>query len=221
MSDTLTILIGKVQNILGDASATYFTTAICTAAIRQALSEWNLRAPQFAAVTITGVNSQYEYELTDQDSSACEIIDILLRGTDTAQDASKSLDYDEYIEDERVFFRLRTPITTSDTLIVRYTIYHTINGLDSATESTLLAKDDQAMVDGGAFFAIMIRAAARVETINLSQDQSDNYRELAGGFGAMFNQRLSYAIQHRQAAVSEPDTRAWDDGWHTTQWAIK
>lgn len=215
MSDSLTTLIGKVQNILGDASGTYFTTAICTAAIRQALSEWNLRAPRYLATTITGVNSQYEYELTDTATLSCEIIDILLRGTDTAQDLSTSLTFDQYIEDERLWFRLRYPVTTSDTLIARYTQYHTISGLDSAVESTLLAGDDQAMVDGGAFFAIMIRATARVETINLSQDQSDNYRELAGRFESMFAQRLAYATQHRKPAVSEPDTRAWNDQYHT------
>ena len=218
MSDSLTTLIGKVQNILGDASATYFTTAIATAAIRQALSEWNFRAPIFAAVTITGVNDQKVYELTDEDANSCEILDVL---REVVNDDDVSLDYDQYIEDERVFFRLRRPVTTDDTLIVRYTIYHTINGLDSATESTLLAKDDQAMVDGGAFFSIMIRATARVETINLSQDQSDNYRELAGGFGAMFSQRLTYASQRRKSPVSEPDTRKWDDKYHTSQWEMK
>lgn len=211
MSDNLTTLIGKVQNILGDASGTYFTTAICTAAIRQALSEWNLRAPQYLATTVTGVNNQYEYELTDVDITSCEIMDVLLRGTDNAQDISVSLDYDQYIEDERVFFRLRRPITTSDTLIVRYTSYHTINGLDSATDSTLLAKDDQAMVNGGAFYAIMIRATSRIETINLTPDQSDNYREIAGGFAAAFAARLAYATRTRKAAVSEPDQRAWGD----------
>lgn len=215
MSDNLTTLISKVQNILGDSTGTYFNTALCTAAIRQALSEWNLRAPIHAAVTITGVNNQYEYELSDEDANSCEIIDVLLRGTDSAQDLSVSLDFDQYIEDERVFFRLRAPVTTSDTLIVRYALYHTISGLDSATESTLLAKDDQAIVDGGAFFAITIRATARIETINLSQDQSDNYREIAGGYAAAFAQRLAYASRNRKTPVSEPDTRAWNDQYHT------
>lgn len=215
MSDSLTTLIGKVQNILGDASGTYFTTAICTAAIRQALSEWNMRAPQFLAVTITGVNDQYEYELSDQDASSCEMIDVLLRGTDTAQDLNVSLSFDEYIEDERLWFRLRAPVTTSDTLIARYTKYHTINGLDSETESTLLARDDQAMVDGGAFFSIAIRAVARIETINISQDQSDNYREMAAMFGTAFGQRLTRAAAYRKAPVGEPDTRAWNDQYHT------
>jgi hypothetical protein len=214
MSDSLTTLIGKVQNILGDSSGTYFTTAICTAAIRQALSEWNLRAPVYAGTLITGVNDQYEYELTDVDADACEIIDVLRQG-DNNDELDVSIGFDWYIEDERVFFRLRHPVTTSETLVVRYTLYHTINGLDSATESTLLAKDDQAIVDGGAFFAIMVRATARVETINLSQDQSDNYRELAGGFAAAFTQRIAYASRSRKAAVGEPDTRAWNDQYHT------
>ena len=214
MSDSLSTLITKVQNILGDASGTYFTTAITTAAIRQALSEWNLRVPVFAAVTITGVNLQYEYELTDEDASSCEILDVLSQGANN-NEIDISIDYDQYVEDERVFFRLRRPVTTSDTLIVRYTIYHTISGLDSAAESTLLAKDDQAMVDGGAFFSIIIRATARIETINLSQEQSDNYREMAGLYAAAFSQRLTYAAQRRKAPVGEPDQRAWNDQYHT------
>lgn len=213
MADSLTTLITKVQNILGDASGTYFTTAIATAAIRQALSEWNLRAPVHAAVTITGVNDQYEYELTDQDANSCEILDVLRQG-DNADELDISVDFDAYIEDERVFFRLRYPMTTSDTIIVRYTIYHTINGLDSQVESTIQARHDQVIVDGAAFYAITIRATARVETINLSQDQSDNYREIAGQYQTAFKAGIAEA-QRRRAPVSEPDTRAWNDQYHT------
>jgi hypothetical protein len=214
MTDTLTTLIGKVQNILGDASATYFSTAACTAAIRQALCEWNMRAPQFLAVTITGIASQYEYELSDEDADAVQIIDVLRQGAG-ANEIDKSLDFDDYIEDERVFFRLRSPVTTSDTLIVRYTKDHTINGLDSETESTLPARYDQALVCGGGFFAIFIRAVSRVETINLSQEQSDNYRELAPVLGSYFAARMMQAMK-RRAPVGEPDARRWADAWDTT-----
>jgi len=92
-------------------------------------------------------------------------------------------------------------------------IEQTVSGLDSATESTLPTHWNQAMVDGGAYFAIYVRAIARVESINLSQDQSDNYRELAGYFGAAFAMRMAQASR-RKPAVSEPDTRAWNDEWH-------
>jgi len=213
MSDSLTTLIGKVQNILGDASGTYFTTAIVTAAIRQALSEWNLRAPIHAAVTITGIADLYEYELTDEDSLAVEILDVLKQG-DGQNELDISITYDDYVEDERVFFRLRSPVTTSETLIVRYTLNHTINGLDSQVESTIQARHDQVIVDGAAYHAIMTRATARIETINLSQDQPDNYREVAAHFRTAFNLGMTEAGR-RRAPVGEPDTRAWNDEYHT------
>lgn len=211
MADTLTQLIAKIQPLLGD-DGTIFTTALCTAAVRQALAEFNRIAPQHAAVTITGVNDQYEYELSDEDSNAVAIIDVLRQG-DNANEIDISLTYDGYIEDERVFFRLRTPVTTSDTLIVRYTLNHTINGLDSATDSTLLSMHDQIIVDGACYHAIMIRAVARVESINLSQDQSDNYREVASHFRQAFQLGMTEAAR-RRAPVGEPDTRAWNDEYH-------
>jgi len=212
MTDSLTTLIGKTQNLLGDASGTYFTTVIVTAAIRQALAEFNLQVPDHQAVVIAGVNDQYEYELTDEDPSARKILDVLKQG-DNQDELDISLTYDEYIEDERVFFRLRSPVTTSDFLIVRYTTDHTINGLDSATESTVLANHDQIIVDGAAYYAIISRATARIETINLSKDQSDNYKEVAAHFQNAFRLGLSQA-QKRSAPVSEPDRRAWNDQYH-------
>jgi len=214
MSDSLTTLISKVQAILGDDGGTIFTTALCTAAIRQALSEWNMRVPTHAATLITGVNDQYEYELSDFDASAVEIFDVLRQG-DNNDELDISLTYDAYVEDERLFFRLRHPVTTSDTLIVRYTLMQTINGLDSATESTIPSHYNQAMIDGGAYFAIFTRAVSRVESINLSQDQSDNYREMAGYFGSAFAMRMAQASRTRKPPVGEPDTRAWNDQYHS------
>ena len=213
MSDSLTTLITKVQNILGDSSGTYFTSAIVTAGVRQALDEFNLAVPVYAAVTITGVNDQYEYELSDEDSLATDILDVLEQG-DNQNELDISLDYDKYWEDERLFFRLRQPESTSNTIIVRYTKDHTINGLDSAVESTIQAQHDQVIVDGAAFYAITIRATARVETINLSQDQSDNYREIAGQYQTAFKAGITQA-QRRSTPVSEPDTRTWNDQYHT------
>jgi hypothetical protein len=207
MSDNLTTLITKVQAILGD-DGTIFSTATVTAAIRQALSEWNMRVPTYAAVTITGVNDQYEYELSDEDANAAEIIDVLRQG-DNNDELDISLTYDAYIEDERLFFRLRYPVTSSETLIVRYTLMQTISGLDSETESTIPNHYNQAMINGGAYFAIFSRAVSKIETVNLSRDQSDNYREMAGYFGSAFAMRMAQASRTRKTPVGEPDTRAW------------
>lgn len=212
MTDSLTTLITRTQAGLGD-DGTIFTTAICTAAIREALRQFNLAAPVHAADLITGVNDQYEYELSDYDSTAISILDILRQG-DNADELDISITYDAYNEDERVFFRLRVPVTTSETLIARYTKNHTISGLDSQVSSTIPAEQDQIIVDGARAEAIMIRAVSRIETINLSKDQSDNYREIAGHFRAAFNAGLANVARTKRAAVGEPDTRTWNDNYH-------
>ncbi len=103
MSDTLTQLTTKLQAmLLGDV--TTFSTATCTAAIRQALLELNHQVPAHAAELVVANSEEYEYELSDQ--SAMEIVDVLRQGTDTYNDFSPSLPFDAYFEDDRPFFRL-------------------------------------------------------------------------------------------------------------------
>ena len=213
MTASLTTLISRAQALLGD-DGTIFTTALLTAAFRQALTDFNRIAPVHAATLITGVNDQYEYELTDADPLAVTILDILRQG-DNGDELDISITYDPYNEDERVFFRLRLLVTTSETLIARYTIDHTINGLDSATESTIPTEQDQILIGGACWHAILTRATSRVESINLSRDQSDNYREVANHFRTAFNAGLANIGRKKRVPVGEPDTRAWNDSYHT------
>jgi hypothetical protein len=213
MSDSLTTLITKAQGMFGD-DGTIFTTAICTAAAREALKMFNQYLPVNAGTLITGVNDQYEYELSDEDSRAMDILDILQQG-DNTNEIDISIGFDGYNEDERIFFRLRSPVTTSDILIVRYTIPHTINGLDSETESTIPAWQTPTLVTGIAAEAARIRARSRTETINLSKDQSDNYLKQAGEMKAEYRTDLATMARKKKSAVGEPDTRAWNDHWHS------
>lgn len=211
MSDTLTQLVARVQGLFSD-DGTRFSTAVCTAAIRQALAEVNRRAPVFAGTLIDAVTDQYEYELSDEDADALEVKDVLLRGDD-GNELDLSLLFDWYIEDERVFFRLREAQTEGDTLIVRYTKNHTVSGLDSEVESTLTSDGDIVLVDGACWHALMIRAASRVETINLNKDVSDNYRDITAHFQNAFLNGLA-VFARRRMAVGEPDRRAWNDEYH-------
>jgi hypothetical protein len=213
MTDSLTALTAKIQALLGD-DGTIFTTAMCTAAIRKALSLFNQHAPIHAGELISAVSDQYEYELTDTDSRAVAILDILLQG-DNTNELDTSLTYDEYNEDERIFFRLRSPQPTGETLIARYTVHHTVNELDSETESTLPAWQDETLVTGAAAEALQSRAYARVETINLNQDVSKSYKELSAIYKTEFYASLR-SISRKRAPVGAPDTRAWNDkysGW--------
>jgi plasmid stabilization system protein ParE len=209
MSDTLAQLITKLQALLiGDSDT--FSTATCTAAIRQALKDLNLAVPQHAAETQDAAAEQYEYELEDE--TALQIVDVLLEGTDLYADINTSLEFDQYFEDDRLFFRLRTPQGEGDTLIIRYTKPYTINGLDSETASTLPALYDVVLLDGAAWKACLVRAAGRVETINMSPDVSKNFQVMAEQFRLAFEAGLAN-LKRRKFPVSEPSTQGWSDEW--------
>ena len=209
MAQTLTQLIAKVQAQLID-DGTRFSTATCTAALRACLKNVNERAPINAGTRIDVIADQKEYELSDKDSRAMSVLDILEWDDD---EDHAPIPYDAYSEDERLFFRLRFALSSGE-ILARYTIPHTISGLDSETESTPSARLDQIIVDGACVEAITYRAASRVETINLQQAVSDNYREIVGHFRMAYEMGLSAYIRDRRAPVSEPNTAAWNDEYH-------
>lgn len=210
MTDTLTQLIARVQAQLID-DGTRFTTATCTAALRACLKNVNERAPINAGTRIDVVANQKEYELTDEDSRAMSILDVL-KWDEDGEDHTPLL-YDAYSEDERLFFRLRTALSSGE-LLARYTIPHTISGLDSEISSTPSARLDQILVDGACAEAIAFRAASRIETINLQQQVSDNYREAMAHFRNAYELGISAYIRDRRSPVSEPNTAAWNDKYH-------
>src|SRR5512141_974589 len=96
MADTLTTLITKVQLQLVD-DGTLFTTPTLTAALRQALADINQALPINAAITLPAVADQKEYELTDQDPTALQIIGVLRAATGI--DSDIPLTYYAYNED--------------------------------------------------------------------------------------------------------------------------
>jgi hypothetical protein len=116
--------------------------------------------------------------------------------------------YDTYTEDERIWFRLRTPQPAAEIMIAHFTIPHTINGLDSETESTMTAFNDQVIVNGAAYFACIVRALGKVESNNLDRNTPDNYRELSRHFNQLYQVGLA-RMTARRTVKGEPDTRAW------------
>ncbi len=210
-ADTLTQLILKVQAQLLD-NATQFTTATCTAAIRQALHEINRQVPTNEAELITAIADQKEYELSDA-PLATRIFDVLLDG---ANEYDVSLDYDAYSEDSRLFFRLRQPQAAGETLIVRYTKPYTISGLDSATDSTLTPDLNDACISGACFYACLVRAAYTAEANNVEPSPSASWSKLATIWQDIFINALR-DYKRQNTPVGEPDAsrRAWNDEWHT------
>lgn len=212
MTKSLTALISDIQAALID-DGTRFNTATCTAAVREALKIFNLYAPVYAADLLTVVTDQREYELSDTDSRALSIIGVWLYD-DTGTDHHIPLIYEQYTEDERLFFRLLSAQPDSEQLLIRYTVPQTINGLDSETESTLSTLYDQILIGGSKAEAMQIRADSRLETINLQQAVSDNYREQITAIKNKFYAELQQVANNRYPATGTPAEAAWNDKYH-------
>jgi hypothetical protein len=210
MTDTLVQLTAKLQALLlGDV--TTFSVATCTAAIRQALKDLNINVPCHAAELVTANSGEYEYELTD--GEALDIVDVLRQGTDAYNDFNRSLAFDFYFEDDRPFFRLQNPEGSTSTLIVRYTKPYTINGLDSQTVSTLPVFYDAVLLDGAAWRACLVRAAGRIETINMNANVSANFSKMAETFKTMFEEGIAF-LNRRRFPTSMPVLGGgWQDEW--------
>lgn len=184
MTASLTTLISRVQALLLD-SGTNYSTATVTAAIRQALKEYNQAAPIHAGTLVEIVSGQYEYELEDPDfTGLIEITSVKLEDP-SGGEQDTDLEYTHYFEDNRPFIRLKEA-QSSGFLVVRYTLPNTINGLDSAAESTVPDYFDQVLTDGGAYYSICVRSVGRVESINLNKDVPDNLREAASAYKLAF-----------------------------------
>lgn len=212
MTDSLTTLISKVQGLLGD-DGTIFDTTVCTSSAREALKTYNQYLPVHAGDLIDAVSRQHEYDVTAADDRAISILDVLLQGTDN-NELDVPLTFDPYDEDERLWFRLRSPQATGQTLIVRYTIPQTINGLDAEIETTIPAWLVPVLVTGIAAEALRIRSRARVETINLNKDVRAEYAESAREMKSEYIADLRKLSAGKRGAVGEPDVRAWNDGYH-------
>ncbi len=210
MADTLTQLIAKVQAQLIDGG-TLFNAATVTAAMRQALADINKAVPQNAAVILTSIANQKEYELSDQDPTALRIFAVLLQGLN---DVDTDLPFYAYNEDSRVFFRLREALAAGKSIIVRYTTPHTISGLDGSLDSTLPDDLNVAAINGACYYSALIRSAATIESNNIAKDVATNWNAAAGLWKRVFDASLRSARQ-RPTPRGEPSTQAWNDNQHS------
>ena len=210
MADTLTQLIAKVQAQLLDAG-TLFTAATVTAAARQALADLNRAAPLQAAELITAIADQKEYELSDADPAALLVTDVML---EDGGDLSTELPFYSFIQDGRVFFRLREAQLAGDDILVHYAKPHTISGLDSSTDSTLTDQLNTAIIDGICAYCCLTRASATVESNNVQTGVSANWLKAASAWQTSFNRLLKAASRERTPHGDTPRL-TWNDNQHS------
>ena len=207
MTKTLSQITTAAQALLLD-DGTRYSAATIEAATRSALQDFNRIAPVFQGELADVVSGQKEYSLnTGVFGNLIDVVAVLKQGSDSNLELNTELPCDFYFEDASPFIRLRSA-QTSGHLIVRYTIPHTISGLDSAIESTIPAYFDNTIIDGACYYSCLIRANARIEAINLNANVADQLQKTMLYYAQAFQLGLTQAAR-RSPPVSEPNTSRW------------
>lgn len=205
MTASLTTLISRVQLLLLD-SGTSYTTATCTAALRQSLKKFNDAAPRFASEQLATVADQHEYELIGGDFGAGPINVLGVWLVDDDGDDDTELDFKDFTEDNRSYIRLDEAQAAGENLQISFTSPNTINGLDSEVTSTIPDYFDQVLVNGGAYYAICIRSVSRVENVNINRDVPKVLQASAEQFKADFENGVRNAGKRKPRAPKADTT---------------
>jgi hypothetical protein len=82
--------------------------------------------------------------------------------------------------------------------------------------STLQSLWDAVLLDGACYYSCVIRAASRIEVVNLNSNVPDPWQAIAEHYQQVFQIGLLLAMQ--QPAAKVPDKlwkpRVWNDDWH-------
>ena len=203
MASTIASIISKIQTLLND-DGTIFTTATVTAAVRQALLAYNQRAPIWKTDTVTAVADQYEYDV----SSITDIQTIVA----LYDSNNEFMPFSRYFEDGDTHkIRLNEPVSQDFTII--YSAFHTIDGLDSESTTTLLAKHEDCLCNLAAGVCVVIRANGKIETVNLNADVPAQWLDMWEYWKTLFEAEL-ISIQRSERMPVQKLLNGWNDDYH-------
>lgn len=175
---TLSSLQTRAGVFLRDTGATVFTAAQIEAAARIALDEYSATLPRTQITVVTGTSGR-EIDLT-----AVSAITVLAIWAPYVDDGSSPLRRKfEFWSDLGVAVLIGSnTLVSTDTARVFYTTHHTLNGLDSATVTTIPTLDNSLLLTGTIGHALNSRAIALAEMATVQADAASQLRALADNY---------------------------------------
>lgn len=207
---TLAQLIDLVQLELDDSAATYYTDALVTAAIRDALDDVDRSAPAYGEANLTTIADQYDYDLTDVDPDLIQVYEVLY-GDDEPQTQYPGWYFYHAAGVPTLYFRT---IITDSTITFRYTLRHTISGLDSASGTSLLTDQEKEFVNAAAAYSLKMRATSRTESVTLQQNVAEMLIKQADERMTRWQRVLRDWSRRYAPKQTDNLTPIWNDEWH-------
>lgn len=208
----------RVEQMLLDVSNAIFSTGVIDEGIRQALDQYNFVAPLMMEASITLSAAGREISLASL-SNLLWVVDVWWPYDSTAETwpPNRVRGWRVYWDDAipKLFLDIREggQPQSGDKVRVWYSARHTINGLDSATATTIPLEHESLIVLGAAGHAAMSRAVDLIEIAG-----TDLYQVgLLGTWGQRKLREFTDKLKQiqRMTARSGP---AWGMGWALDKW---
>jgi len=217
---TLAQIRDRVELMLQDTGNAIFTAALLDEAIQQALDQYNYVNPQGKETVITLPGDGREIAL-DSITSITRVTEVWWPYDSTATSETwppnRVKGFRLYWDDARPVLFLDTVDQSEpqedDEVRVWYLIPHAIEGLASATATSLIAEHESLIVLGAAAHAAMSRAVDLTEVAG-----TDLY---AIGLIGTWGQRKLREFHAELKKIQEQSSRsgpAWGSGWELDKW---
>ena len=174
-SATLDSLVDRVEYILKDDNNIIWSTTALQEAVRQALFEFNLIFRQTLITTLTLTSSSREIDISSLNAIDITHVWFDYDSSDPAY-PPHFIDFDIW-PGQILYLRSEETPDSGDIIRIWYTKLHTIDELDSATETTFSPLADTAIVTGATAFAALSRAADLVEIVTEDWNEDEHLRE--------------------------------------------
>jgi hypothetical protein len=160
---TLSTMRDRVEVVLQDTGNTTWDTDDIDEGIRQALEQFSRRRPQLKIDTVTISTAGREVDI----SSITDLVRV--SRVWWPYDSSSPTYPPNWVHFEtwpgsKIYITEPSAPAVDDVVRIWYTAEHTINGLDSATATTIPLDDESFLIDGAAAFAARFRAREIAET---------------------------------------------------------
>jgi hypothetical protein len=190
-----------VLALLDDAALARYTNVQVDAALRQALAAYQNARPLVRTYSVDGTG---DYQITMPDGfDAIAVTEVYL---DNSDDPPTPLTFYAFLRDEQWIVQTTGYlVSATESLLVTYTLPHTIDDLDSAAGTTIPPEDEQAVQIGAAGYAALSRAVSRAEAINLNAGAQTALMKLSTEYLTQF----AKLIHPKPAAVftAEPELK--------------
>jgi hypothetical protein len=185
-----------VLALLYDATNVIFSNDNVDTALRWALAEYSVRRPLIRTYMLD-VDTTTVIHVLPADFATRHITKVELYNADP--DAITERAFYAYIRDEQWTIETKLAVEAGEVLQVSYSDTHTVDGLDSASGTTVPEADEYILQVGAAGRAAQMRALDRIETINMNKDVVAAYQKLALDYLLTFTQ---YSGSHPSITIS-------------------